>query len=89
MYKIKVFLSKLLNYINTRLYINEIIVIYSLKNYQPQTSVATIKHATYENIKDVLYFQTHKYIDIFKNFLSLDDKGYLAYLQGKLFIEVG
>ncbi|RXI25322.1 hypothetical protein [Aliarcobacter trophiarum] len=76
-------LKKLLNYIKLRLYINETIVVYNLKNYQIETSVATIKHATSENIKDVLYFQPQRYINIFENFLSLGDKGYFAYLQDK------
>ena len=77
------FLKKTYNYIKSRLYINETIILYSLKSYQSQTSVATIKHATNENLKDVLYFQPQRYIDIFKNFLSLKDKGYFAYLQDK------
>lgn len=77
------FLKKLLNYIKTRLYINEIIILYSLKNYQSQTSVATIKHTTGDNIKDILHFQHERYINIFKDFLSLGDKGYFGYLQDK------
>lgn len=77
------FLKKLLNYIKSRLYINETIVLFSLKNYQSQTSVANIKHATDDNLKDVLYFQHKKYIDIFNNFLSLGDKGYFGYLKGR------
>jgi hypothetical protein len=77
------FLKKTYSFLKKRLYTNETIVLYSLKNYQIQTSVATIKHATNENLKDVLYFQPQRYIDIFKNFLSLGDKGYFAYLQDK------
>lgn len=76
-------IKKIINFIKNRFYTNDTIVLYSLKNYQIQTSVATIKHATNENLKDVLYFQPQRYIDIFKNFLSLKDKGYFAYLQDK------
>lgn len=76
-------MKKLLNYIKIRLYANETIILYSLKNYQPQTSVAMIKHATDKNINDILHFQPQRYIEIFKNFLSLGDKGYFAYLQDK------
>ncbi|MCT7506067.1 hypothetical protein N5T62_08260 [Aliarcobacter cryaerophilus] len=77
------FLRKLYKYLKVRIFLNETIVVYDLKNHQQQTSVATIKHATNENLKDVLYFQPQRYIDIFKNFLSLGDKGYFAYLQDK------
>lgn len=76
-------IKKIINYIRKRLYANETIILYSLKNYQPQPSVATIKHTTDENINDILHFQPQRYIDIFKNFLSLGDKGYFAYLQDK------
>lgn len=76
-------IKKMINFIKDRFYTNEIIVLYSLKNYQSQTSIATIKHATGDNLKDILYFQPQRYIDIFKNFLSLGDKGYFAYLQDK------
>jgi len=76
-------IKKLINFIKNRLYANETIILYSLKNYQSQTSVATIKHATNENLKDILYFQYERYIDIFKNFVSLGDKGYFGYLQDK------
>ncbi|MFW3344165.1 hypothetical protein [Aliarcobacter butzleri] len=76
-------IKKMINFIKNRFYTNDTIVLYSLKNYQIQTSVATIKHATNENLKDVLYFQPQKYIDIFKNFLSLGDKGYFAYIKDK------
>jgi len=76
-------LKKLLNFIKSRLYINETIILYSLKNYQSQTSLATVKHATGDNLKDILYFQDERYLDIFKNFLLLGDKGYFGYLQDK------
>ena len=74
-------LKKLLNYIRVRLYINETLILYSLKNHQSQSSVATIKHAVNENISDVLYFQHQRYVNIFENFLSLGDKGYFGYLK--------
>ncbi|OCL85623.1 hypothetical protein [Arcobacter porcinus] len=77
------FLKKTYNYLKIRFYKNETIIVYDLKNYQIQTSVAIIKHATNENLKDVLYFQSKRYINIFKNFLSLGDKGYFAYLEDK------
>lgn len=64
-----------------RLYVNETIVVYSLKNNQLQNSIATIKHATKDNLKDILYFQHEKYLDVFKNFLYTGDKGYLGYLE--------
>ncbi len=77
------FLRKLYKYLKIRIFLKETIIVYDLKNNQEQTSVATIKHATNENLKDVLYFQSQRYIDTFKNFLSLGDKGYFAYLQDK------
>jgi methionyl-tRNA formyltransferase len=76
-------IKKLLNYIKIRLYINETIVLYSLENHQLQSSVATIKHATNDNLKDILYFQHQRYLNVFKNFLSLGDQGYFAYLKDK------
>lgn len=79
----KSMILKVWNFIISRFYLNETIVLYKLKNYQSQTSVATIKHATNENLKDVLYFQHERYINIFKTFLSLEDKGYFAYLKDK------
>jgi len=77
------FLRKLYKYLKVRIFLKETVITYNLKNHQEQTSVATIKHATNENLKDVLYFQSKRYINIFKNFLILGDKGYFAYLQDK------
>ena len=77
------FLRKLYKYLKIRIFLKETVVLYRLQNHQIQNSVATIKHATNENLKDVLYFQSQRYIDTFKNFLSLGDKGYFAYLQDK------
>ncbi|WP_419233768.1 hypothetical protein [Aliarcobacter cryaerophilus] len=77
------FLRKLYKYLKVRIFLKETIIVYDLKNHQEQTSVATIKHATNENLKDILYFQPQRYINIFKNFLSLGDKGYFAYLEDK------
>jgi len=74
---------KLWNFIYSKIYTNEIVVLYSLKYYQSQSSIATIKHAINSNIKHILYFQSQKYIDIFKKFLSLGDKGYFAYINNK------
>jgi hypothetical protein len=83
MYNLIPFLKKLLSYIKARLYIDETIILYSLQNHQVQTSVATIKHATNENISDVLSFQHPRYLEVFKNFLSLGDRGYLGYIKDK------
>lgn len=77
------FLKKLFNYTKMRTYINETIILYDLKEYTPHSSVATIKLTTEDNLSDVLHFQSQRYIDIFKNFLLLGDKGYFAYLQDK------
>lgn len=77
------FLKKIIKFMKYRFYINETIIIYSLKNHQKQTSSALIKFVSNNDIKDVLYFQSNRYINIFKNFLLLGDKGYFAYLQDK------
>jgi len=76
-------IKKLINFITKRVYINEKIILYKLKNYEKQISLATIKHAANDNLNDVLYFQAQKYVEIFKNFLVLGDKGYFAYLKDK------
>jgi len=79
-------IKKLINYIINRFYCNETIVLYNLKShdaYNPIKSVAIIKHATIDNLKDILYFQPERYIDIFKNFLAQGDKGYFAYIDNK------
>ena len=49
------FLKKTYNYLKIRFYKNETIIVYDLKNHQEQTSVATIKYATNENLKDVIF----------------------------------
>ncbi len=66
-----------------RIYVSELIIIYRLNDLVDHNSVATIKHVTDDNIEDVLYFQHQRYIEIFKNFLSLGDKGYFAYIKDK------
>ncbi len=77
------FLRKLYKYLKVRIFLKETVVLYRLQNHQIQSSVAIVKHSTYKNITDILYFQSQRYIDTFKNFLSLGDKGYFAYLQDK------
>ncbi len=77
------FLKKVINRIKVNLYINETIIMYKLMYIKKHNSIATIKFATPENLKDILFFQNIKYIDIFKKFLSLGDKGYFAYIDGK------
>ena len=76
------FIKTIINYVNSRLYTKDTVILFNLQNHKNQSSVASIKHATDKNIFDILHFQNTKYIDVFKKFLSLGDKGYLGYLKG-------
>lgn len=46
-------------------------------------SPAVIKYATESNLADILTFQNRRYVDVFKNFLSIGDRGYFAYVDGR------
>ena len=42
-----------------------------------------IEKVNRNNVRDILYFQDKKYIDIFLRFLEENDEGYLAYMNNK------
>lgn len=75
------FFNKVYNFIRQKIYTNETVIIFELKSLKQQNSKAIIKNATFENLKDILYFQNKKYINIFKDFLNKGDKGYFAYID--------
>ncbi len=65
------------------IYSNEKILIYEniIKNEYKVLNNITISYASEKNLKDILYFQDKKYIDIFKKFLQMGDTGYFAYID--------
>lgn len=77
------FIKKLIGFILPRLYTNDTIIIFTLDKVIAQNSQAIIKYASYKNLKDILYFQNERYIDVFKKFLDIGDVGYFGYLGDK------
>lgn len=69
-----------------RLYANERIgmfVFFSTAHKLIDYATTDIRPATQENLTDVLNFQPARYVDVFRNFLALGDRGYYAYLDDK------
>ncbi len=77
------FFKKLIRYIKNRLYVKEILIMFTVEEQIPQTSNAMVMHINYLNLNDILNFQHQRYIDIFKKFLKIGDRGYFAYLNNK------
>jgi len=46
-------------------------------------SPAIVKSVDNSNVNDILSFNSEQYVDIFKRFLDMGDKGYYAYLNGE------
>ena len=70
--------------IKIRLFCYEIIILFisKQKNSVKYTN-ADIRPVTQENLADILNFQPLRYVDVFRNFLALGDRGYYAYLGDK------
>ena len=69
--------------IRKNIYSKEVVNVYIHDEFIPQPSDISIQYANLKNIEDTLDFQDKKYIEIFKNFLVLDDIGYLGYITNK------
>lgn len=81
--KIYSFILKICRVIKANLFFKGTVILYKHKNFVHIIPIAIIKNASYKNIKDILYFQNRKYIEVFRTFLDAGDKGYFAYLNGK------
>ncbi|MBI1770577.1 MAG: hypothetical protein HY015_04980 [Bacteroidetes bacterium] len=67
-----------------RIYCNDIIGLYEMKNHSKAISPAIlIKEVTSENIKDALTFQSNHELVRFQLFLNEGDTGFYAYLHGQ------
>lgn len=77
------FFKKIYKYIETRIYINETLIVFAHKYEQNIHSEAVVQYATYNNLIDILDFQPKHYLEVFKKFLNCGDKGYFAYLNDK------
>lgn len=75
--------KRIYNYFITRLYCNETLILFAHQFRVQQKSTAEIEYAQPENLTDILFFQHPRYLETFKRFLSIGDKGYFAYLDGK------
>jgi len=65
------------------LFAAEQLILFRFVSSIPQKSPAEVCSATFENIQDVLFFDTPDKVEKYRNFLFRGDKGYLAYLDGK------
>jgi len=79
---------KICRVIKANLFFYEIMILYKHKNFVHITPIAIIKNASFKNIKDILYFQNKKYIEIFRKFLDAGDKVYFNYLNDKFIYPV-
>lgn len=77
------FLKKAIRLLKKNFFQYEKIILYRLGNPKYITANCVIKTVNHLNVEDVLYFQPCKYVEIFKNFLLENDKGYYAYINGK------
>jgi ribosomal protein S18 acetylase RimI-like enzyme len=77
------FLAKLYKFMKRRLYVNETLLLFEHKVKTEQKAPVEIRYASMENVSDILNFQPERYVRVFEEFLSLDDRGYFAYLDGK------
>lgn len=80
---LRIFIRKVFSFLMRNIYQNETLFVFEINNHNEQTSVASIIHANPENLKDIFYFQDEKYFATFKHFLSIGDKGYLAYIDNR------
>lgn len=70
--------------LSVRLFTYEKIIIFFSKQETLQGKRGTdIRPATQANLADILNFQPARYVEVFRQFLALGDKGYYAYLDGK------
>lgn len=77
-------LKRLLMAIKMRLFCYETVYLFiSKKNKSVDYARTEIRPATQENLADVLNFQSARYVEVFRNFLALGDRGYYAYLDDK------
>jgi len=79
----RLFLAKLYDVIKKRLYVNEVLILFEHKVKTKQKAPGEIRYASMETLPDILNFQPERYVEIFEKFLSLGDRGYFVYLNGK------
>lgn len=81
------------NFVRSRLYVNETIILLQHRTQTSQTSQAEVVYADEGNVSDVLRFDPRRNVRIFREFLSRGDRGYFAYLNGvcvfRMWIEHG
>lgn len=59
------------------------IIIYEFKEERTINCDARISKVNFNNISDVLDFQSSKYVEVFKSFLLLGDFGFYGYIDNK------
>ena len=79
----RLFLIRLYNYMRQRLYVNETLILFQHETATEQKAPVEIRYASPETIRDILSFQPERYVKVFEQFLSLGDRGYFAYLNGR------
>ena len=77
-------IKRLLMAIKMRLFCYETIGLFISEQNKTVSYAATdIRWATQANLADILNFQPARYVEVFRDFLALGDKGYYTYLDGQ------
>ena len=76
-------MRKIKDFTRRNIYTNDTIILFEQKKLIKRESSALIKDVSEDSVENALSFQNKHYIDVFRRFLNLGDRGFYGYLNGE------